>query len=112
MSTDDVHEPEYAGTTTEEWDAPDMEDFDTDDLGEIDDHFLLSTSGFPPETFGDLALPVVEPGGDLNENALQHAHGGAHSVDAMDDVDEGTKADAKDLIEELSKREFDADVGD
>ena len=112
MPTYSLHEPEYSGTTSDEWSAPDMEDFDTDDLGEIGDHFLLSASGFPPEKFGDLKLPVVDPSGALNENALQSAHGGAHSVEAIDGVDEETNADVKTLLEDLSQTEFDADIGD
>ena len=108
----DVHEPEYSGTTTDEWSAPQKQDFDTDDLGEIADHFVMSESGFPPDAFTDLQLPVVEPDGDLNENALQTAHGGAHSVEAMDDVDDETVEDVQELLEELSQEAFDEDIGD
>jgi hypothetical protein len=64
------HEPDYSGTTTAEWDAPRESDFETDDLSEIADHFVLSASGFPPVAFSDLKLPVVDPDGNLNENAL------------------------------------------
>ena len=112
MTDYEMHEPDYSGTTTDDWDAPQEEDFDTDDLGEIADHFVLSSSGFPPENFGDLKLPVVDPDGKLNENALQSAHGGAHSVEAIDDVDDETKSDVKDLLEDLSREAFDSDVGD
>ena len=102
-----LHAPRYSGRTTEDWNAPQMEDFDTDDLSEIDGHFLLSASGFPPDKFTDLKLPVVDPDGNLNENALEAAHGGAHSVEAIDDLDEDTKQDVKDLLEDLSQSEFD-----
>ncbi|MFC7156119.1 hypothetical protein ACFQPA_11740 [Halomarina halobia] len=112
MTDYEVHEPDYSGTTTEEWSAPREEDFDTDDLSEIDGHFLLSASGFPPEAFTDLKLPVVDPDGDLNENALQTAHGGAHGVEAVDDIDDDTVERVRDLIEDLSQREFDEDIGD
>lgn len=112
MTDYQMHEPEYSGTSTAEWESPQMEDFDTDDLSEIGGHFVLSASGFPPENFTDLKVPVVEPGGDLNENALQAAHGGAHSVEAIDDVDSDTEADVKELLEELSREEFDADIGE
>ena len=108
----EVHEPEYSGTTTEDWDAPQENDFETDDLGEIADHFVLSASGFPPDNFSDLKLPVVDPDGNLNENALQTAHGGAHSVEAIDDVDEETESEVKDLLEELSQEAFDRDIGE
>ena len=112
MTDYEMHEPEYAGTTTEEWESPQMEAFDTDDLSEIGTHFVLSASGFPPENFTDLKVPVVEPSGELNENALQAAHGGAHSVEAIDDVDDETKAKVKDLLEELSQEAFGEDIGD
>lgn len=113
MTTDyDVHEPDYAGTTTEEWDAPQQNDFGTDDLGEIADHFVLSASGFPPDAFTDLKIPVVDPDGNLNENALQSAHGGAHSVEAIDDVDDETVDEVEDLLEELSREAFDSDIGE
>ncbi|QLG29110.1 hypothetical protein HUG10_16930 [Halorarum halophilum] len=111
MTDYETHEPEYSGTTTEEWDSPKAEDFDTDDLAEIDDHFVLSSSGFPPDNFTDLKLPVVDPDGNLNENALQAAHGGAYSIEAIDDVDDDTRQDVKDLLEGLSREAFDADIG-
>lgn len=112
MTDFELHKPEYSGTTTDEWDAPQEEDFDTDDRAEIGAHFLLSASGFPPENFTDLKLPVVDPDGNLNENALQAAHGGAHSVEAIDDLDDDTRQDVKDLIEDLAQEEFDEDIGE
>lgn len=112
MTDYDAHDPTYSGTTTEEWSAPQENDFDTDDLSEIGGHFVLSSSGFPPDEFTDLKLPVVEPSGNLNENALQAAHGGAHSIEAIDDIDEDTKQDVQNHLEELSQQEFDEDIGD
>ena len=112
MTDYETHEPDYSGTTDEEWDEPQLNDFDTDDLGEVDDHFVLSSSGFPPENFSDLKVPVVDPDGNLNLNALQTAHGGAHSVEAIDDVDEETAGEVKELLEELASEEFDHDLGD
>lgn len=112
MTEYDIHEPEYSGTTTEEWDSPQEEDFETNDLSDIDNHFILSSTGFPPDNFTDLKLPVVSPDGALNENALQAAHGGAHSVEAIDDIDDETKQDVQNLLEDLSQDEFNADIGD
>lgn len=112
MTEYDMHDPEYSGTTTDEWDAPDEEDFETDDLSDIGNHFVISSTGFPPDTFTDLKLSVVEPDGDLNENALQAAHRGAHSMEAIDDFDDDTKHEVKDLLEELSQDEFNADIGE
>lgn len=112
MSDYEMHEPDYSDTTEEDWDDPQLNDFETDDLREVADHFVLSSSGFPPENFSDLKVPVVDPEGNLNLNALQTAHGGAHSVEAIDDVDEGTAEDVKELLEKLASQEFDHELGD
>lgn len=112
MSDYEMHEPDYSDTTEEDWDGPQLNDFETDDLGEVADHFVLSSSEFPPENFSDLKVPVVDPEGNLNLNALQTAHGGAHSVEAIDDVDEGTAEDVKELLEKLASQEFDHELGD
>lgn len=112
MSGYDLHRPDYSGTTNEDWDAPRKKDFDTDDLSDIDDHFLLSESGFAPDDFVDLELPVVDPDDRLNLNALQAAHGGNHSVDSIDGIGDDTRSDAKDLIERLGREEFDHEIGD
>jgi hypothetical protein len=79
----DIHEPEFDGTTMKDWSSPDMEDFNTEDMSELDNHFLVSTSGFPPENFGDLKLPVVEPNGELSLSALQNAKARANQVDGL-----------------------------
>ena len=108
-----MHEPDVSGTTTEEWDDPRLEDFDTDDLGEVAGHFLLSASGFPPENFTDLKLPVVEPDGDLNKNALQTAKSGGHGVGAIDDIDDDKQESVEELIDDLANERFEnADFGD
>ncbi|UPM44650.1 hypothetical protein [Halocatena salina] len=112
MADYDMHDPDYSGTTTADWNSPQQKDFDTDDLSEIGGHFVLSSSGFPPDEFTDLKLPVVDPNDDLNENALQAAHGGAHSVESIDDIADDTKQDVQNLLEDLSQQEFDEDIGD
>lgn len=112
MTDYERHEPSYSGTTTEEWHAPQLEDFDTDDLSAVADHFVLSASGFPPENFTDLNVPVVDPDGNLNENALQTAHGGAHSVESVENIDDETAAAVQDLLEDLARTEFDEDLGE
>ena len=112
MTDYEVHEPDYSGTTTEDWEAPQKNDFDTDDLSEIADHFVLSASGFPPDAFTDLKVPVVDPDGNLNRNALQTAHGGAHSVEAVEDVDDETVEEVEELLEDLAQEAFDEDIGD
>lgn len=102
-----VHEPEFSDSADREWNAPDMEDFDTDDLSEIDDHFIVSKSGFPPEKFSDLALPVVEPDGTLNLNALQNAKARAGQVEGLSGDDLGR---VESIINRLANENFeDAD---
>ncbi len=105
----EVHSVDFSGTTDSSWDKPAMEDFETSDLGQIADHFLVSKTEFPPDNFTDLALPVVGPNGDLNLNALQNAKARASQV-------EGLSGDALDRvvtkINNLANDNFDADFGD
>ncbi|WP_254534904.1 hypothetical protein [Halomarina litorea] len=55
---------------------------------------------------------MVDPDGNLNSNALQTAYSGGHSVEAVDDIDDDTVDDAKDVLEDLAN-EFDhLDLGD
>lgn len=95
-----VHEPDYSGETETEWSKPDFEDFkepynlsDDDSFGDLDsemrsaiaEHFLVSMSGFPPDSFGDLKLPVVEPDGQLNLNGVESAMQMDSQVDGISD---------------------------
>lgn len=113
MSSYESHEPSYDGTTTDDWDAPREHDFDTDDLGDIADHFVLSSSGFPPDNYGDLSIPVVDPDGRLNLNALQTARRTGHGIGSMDDLDDDVAAEAREIVDRLVEREFpDAEATD
>ena len=113
MTDYEMHEPEFSGTTTGDWDDPQLEDFDTDDLSEVADHFILSASGFPPENFTDLKLPVVDPDGNLNKSALSTAKSGGHGVGAVEDLDDEKQEEIEDMIDELANEHFDdADFGD
>lgn len=105
-----MHDVEFTGTTERSWDAPDMEDFDTDDMSEIDNHFLISMSGFPPENYGDLKLPIVEPNGDLNINALAAAKGG-RGVSQVTGLDDEMEEEIVEYINDLANEEFDRDWG-
>lgn len=101
-----VHEPSFSGTNekTGQWSSLSMEDFDTDDLSEIDDHFVVSKVGFPPENFGDLSLEIVDPDGNLDPDGLESAHQTVSQVDGLpdNDVDE-----ARNIIEGLAEKNFD-----
>jgi hypothetical protein len=98
--TDYELEPDSSGTTTDEWDDPQLEDVSTDELSEVDDHFILSASRFPPENVTDLN-PLVEPSGEVNENALQTAKTGGHGVGAVEGIDADLRSAVEDLVDEL-----------
>jgi hypothetical protein len=103
----DIQRPNYIGTTKNEWEFPTEGSFHTDDLSEIADYFLLSSSGFDdPEDFDDLALPVVNSRGYLSLNGLWAARRGPYSVERIDDIDSQTKADVKQLIDDLGTENF------
>lgn len=113
MPSYEAHEPSYDDTTTDDWDSPQENDFDTDDLGDVAEHFVLSSSGFPPENYGDLSIPVVDPDGRLNRNALQTARRTGHGIDSVDDLDDDVAAEAKEIVDRLVEREFpDAEATD
>lgn len=113
----EVHTPEFDSTDDREWNTPDLEDFDVDadnydDMSSdqkdmVESHFIVSKSGFPADTFTDLALPVVEPDGTLNLNALQNAKARAGQVTGLagDDLER-----AVGIINRLANENFeDAD---
>lgn len=106
----DMHTPSWSGTTSSDWSRPDMEDFDTDDLSEIADHFLISMTGFPPENYGDLKLPVVEPSGDLNVNALAAVKGG-RGVSAVDGLSSEMEDEIVEWVNMTANEEFDKEWG-
>lgn len=99
-----THQVSYSGTTEASWDGLTQGDFDDDaDLSEIADHFLVSQSGFPPSSYGDLALEVVSADGDLNVNALESAYNLAPQVSDITD-DEAT--DVRGMILSLADEEW------
>lgn len=114
-----MHEPEWDSAEDKEWNAPDLEDFtdeswedlDGDMREQISNHFLISKTGeFPPERFSDLALPVVEPDGTLNLNALANAKARAGQVEEVSEEDE---EDLNEMINQLANDNFeDATFGE
>lgn len=103
----ELHEPTFSDTTAERWEAPSRQEYDDSNVEAVDDHYLLSGSGFPPETDDDLELPVVDEEGRLNRNALANAAYGPGSVERLD-VSEDLKEKTKDLIHELLRENFDS----
>lgn len=106
-----MHSPDWSGKSEGDWSAPDMEDFDTDDLSEIGKHFLISSSGFPPENFGDLKLPVVTPSGDLSLSALRAVKGG-RGVSAVEGLNDDMESRIVSWVNKTAKKEFDVDWSD
>ena len=89
----EIHRPKFGSADDREWNSPNLEDFTDKDWSDMSDsekdaigrHFLISKSGFPAENYGDLALPVVEPDGTLNLNALQNAKARVGQVSGIDE---------------------------
>lgn len=120
-----IHEPEFDEAEDKEWSKPALSEFISemdveadgwDDLTEeqrqnVADHFLVSKSGsFPPENYGELALPVVEVDGTLNLNALQNAKARAGQVEGVSSDDED---ELNSKINNLAESNFDdADFGE
>lgn len=103
----ELHEPTFYDTTAERWEAPDRQEYDDSRVAAVDDHFLLSASGFPPEQYEDLELPVVDEDGQLNRNALANAAYGPGSVEMLDVSDE-LEEETKELAHELLREQFDS----
>lgn len=103
----ELHEPTFYDTTAARWEAPSRQDFDDSRVDAVDDHFLLSASGFPPASYDDLELPVVDEAGQLNRNALADAAYGPGSVEMLD-VSEDLAEETRDLIHDLLEEQFDS----
>ena len=113
-----VHTPEFSDTRNAPWNEPSLEDFtdeswdelDGDTKSQVSDHYLVSKSGFPPENFGDLSLPVVDSEGNLVLNALQNAKARAGQVSGLS----GSKLDkVESTIDRLANENFpDANFGE
>ena len=118
----EMHEVSYSGTHEDSWSRPALEDFVSemdidDDISEYDDltetakedvasSFIISASGFPADTYGDLGLPVVEPSGELSVNALAAVKGG-HGASEVDGLSEDMEDDIIEYVNQLARDEFD-----
>lgn len=104
----ELHRPDVEGTSKDDWQSHTPADYEADDLANLAGHFLLSASGFPPQSADDLALPVVDEDGDLNLNALEAARAGAEGVDVDADLAPETHAEARRLVETLVGENFES----
>jgi hypothetical protein len=108
----EMHEVEFDGTTTKDWDGVSMEDFDTEDMGEIGNHFIASKSGFPAEDFEDLKMPVVEPNGNLSLSALIAVKGGSSPSAAVGISNSDMGKSLGEYVNELARENFDKNWGE
>jgi len=121
-----MHTPEWDGEHTDEWNNPNLEDFASEydfeagtDFGELDEdtrnaignHFLIARGGFPPESYGDLKLPVVEPDGELSLNALSAVKGGRGAT-AVDGLSSEMESRIMQWVNETASEVFDKDWGE
>ncbi|MFC5970444.1 hypothetical protein ACFPYI_03795 [Halomarina salina] len=96
-----LHVPSIRGTTNDSPDMPYQEkEFATDDMADIDDYFLLSTSDIPPEDFDDLYLPVAHLDQRLSLPLLRRA---LEEIDTLEDLDPQTKKDTINMIHGLGE---------
>lgn len=103
----EVHVPSFRGTATEGWEppTPDCEP----SLHALGEHYLLSETGFPPESADDLALPVVDADGDLHWSALLHAR---RELRERDDITVSTVTTGIEVVSRLLDRAFEDPSGE
>lgn len=119
----EMHQPDWDGSHENEWSTPDFEDFrepynvdDDTSFSELDEemrnaiaeHFLIVQGGFPPESYGDLKLPVVEPDGELSRNALMAVKGG-RGASAVDGLSSEMEEDIMQWVNQTASKVFDED---
>ncbi|WP_135304086.1 hypothetical protein [Haloarcula amylovorans] len=76
------------------------EDFPMDDMADIDDYYLLSTSGIPPEDFEDLYLPVCHVDQRLSLPLLRRA---LDEIETIEGIDAELKTETIDMIHDLGE---------
>ncbi len=101
MSDYTLHVPSIRGATKESPNTPyEEDDFPMDDMADIDDYFLLSTSGIPPESFDDLFLPVAHLDQRLSLPLLEEA---LDEIERLEGLDDETKTETIDMIHDLGE---------
>jgi hypothetical protein len=114
MQDYEAHRPEFSGLAPErDWSRPDLEDFDvsedtfselpSDEKEVVASRFVLSSSGFPPENYGDLSLPVVFPDGELSLSALENAKARASQVEG---ISTDMERKVKEMLTEMANTNF------
>lgn len=92
------------GLTLDVWGFDDWDEMNDIEREVVSEHFLLADSEFPPESFDDLALPVVDAGGTLSRDALVDAR---ETVEDIVDDDDELVETVRDWIETTIDAEFD-----
>jgi hypothetical protein len=96
-----LHVPSIRGTTKNAPDTPyQEEEFPMDDIADIDDYFLLSTSGVPPESFDDLYLPVAHLDQRLSLPLLRRA---LEDIETLEGLEPETKQKTIDMLNDLGE---------
>ena len=108
-----VRTPTYSGTTTSDWSRPDLEDYGYDSVDDIpsdasphpaEHSFLGEEDG---ETWSEVSiLPVVQPNGNLNRNALESAK---TYVSQVEGITQDIVENVKEKADQLLRDEFDVE---
>lgn len=111
-----VRTPNYSGTTTSSWSRPSLEGYGYDSVEDIPEDasphpaehsFLGEKDG---ETWSEVSvLPIVQPNGNLNKNALQSAKTYANQVEG---ISADTVENVKEKADMLLREEFDVEKED
>lgn len=126
MVTDDgkTNRLDFSGTTSRPWERPTLsgedhgfglddpwDDLTTNQQEEVEDNFLVTKgSEPPPDDFGDLAVPVVDPMGNLDPSDDRLSEHGVAAADGrvgqVEGVDQDVIDRANQRINDLQERFF------
>jgi len=111
-----MHEPQYEETSERgEFSAPSLDDWSADSWDKMDEpdrdavseHFMLSESGFPPDSFEDLHCPVVDADGTLHLDALEREF---ETLQGDHDYPDDVADEALDWVVTTAEEEFGVDL--